>query len=359
MMPTQGAQIRIEKKSTFLGRHLKALGFVLRVILPCLIRTGRRPVIFSRYAGLGDIICTIPAARELMKRHPGSPFIYNCHADSAAIPRMAGIAERVTSLKHVGLIGHWYSFLLGGFYHFAHGDDRPDDGCHELLVTEFCRQFDVPLAYEHPELPVAPEVRARVIERLAEANLSLEKLILIHPGPSWPVREWPIEKWADLVTRLKGLGYSDIGQLGVARYLNFGKVDVASVPGTVSLVNAFSVEECIAAISMARLFIGIDSGLLHMAASARTPSVGIFGMTLPQFRFSESFRNCFVVSRVECVGCEHRKPRLHWVTGCPYEIRCMKTLAADDLFEMCLAKLGENPERNGGMASRNPALTNE
>ncbi len=114
-----------------------------------------------------------------------------------------------------------------------------------------------------------------------------------------------------------------------------------------------------AAISMARLFIGIDSGLLHMAASTRTPSVGIFGMTLPQFRFSESFRNCFVVSRVECVGCEHRKPRLHWVTGCPYEIRCMKTLGAGEVFEMCLAKLGENPERNGAIAAHKPISIHE
>jgi len=105
------------------------------------------------------------------------------------------------------------------------------------------------------------------------------------------------------------------------------------------LLDAFTVEECIAAIAQAKIFIGIDSGLLHIAASTRTPAVGIFGMTLPEYRFSEQFRKNFVVNRVECAGCEHRKPRLHWVTGCPYDIRCMKGVRVEDVLRACLAKL--------------------
>jgi len=104
-------------------------------------------------------------------------------------------------------------------------------------------------------------------------------------------------------------------------------------------VDAFSVEECIAAIASAKLFIGIDSGLLHIAAGTGTPAVGLFGMTLPEYRFSRSFRAGFVTNRVECAGCEHRKPRLHWVTGCPYDIKCMQTLAVETVLAACLAKL--------------------
>jgi ADP-heptose:LPS heptosyltransferase len=105
------------------------------------------------------------------------------------------------------------------------------------------------------------------------------------------------------------------------------------------LINAFSIEECMAAIARARLFIGIDSGLLHFAACTRTESVGIFGMTLPEYRFSKSFRRDFITNRVDCAGCEHRKPRLHWVTGCPYDAKCMKSLPVEPVLQMCLAKL--------------------
>ena len=322
-----------------LARHAAALGYVLRVILPVILRTGRRPVIFSRHTGMGDIICTIPAARELMKRHPGATFIYNCHADFAAVPKLAGVAGRITSLLHIGVVGHWYGWLLAGFYHFAHGDDLPDSGCKEPMVVEFLRQFNLPLTEEHPPLPVTSAGREKALAVFAQKQLDPAALVLIHPGPSWPVREWPRENWTQLVAELRARGFTSIGQLGVGRYMYFGKMEVPPVPGAVSLLDAFTVEECTAAIAQAKLFIGIDSGLLHIAAATRTPAVGVFGMTRPEFRFSKNFRKDFVATRVVCAGCEHRKPRLHWVTGCPYDIKCMKTIGVDEVLSACLAKL--------------------
>jgi ADP-heptose:LPS heptosyltransferase len=291
---------------------------------------------------MGDIICTIPAARELMKRHPGATFIYNCHVDFADVPRLGGIADQVTSFEYVGVTGHWYRFLLGGFYHFAHGDDLPDSGSKEPMVTEFCRQFALPALEEHPALTAGTASLEKADRILMEKGLKPDSLVLIHPGPSWPVREWSFEKWTELVAGLRQRGFDNIGQLGVSRYMNFGKVEVPVVPGAVSLINEFSIEECIAVIARAKLFIGIDSGLLHIASGTRTPSVGIFGMTLPEYRFSKGFRSHFVVNRIECAGCEHRKPRLHWVTGCPYEIKCMKTIGTGDVLQMCLQQLAQS-----------------
>lgn len=325
------------------ARHAAALGYVLGVLLPVILRTGRRPVIFSRHSGMGDIICTLPAVRELMKRHLGATFIYNCHADFAAIPKLTGAAHYFTSLKHIGLVGHWYRFLLGGFYHFSHGDDSADSGCYEPMVSEFLRQFGLPLSEEHPEMPVTPEARKKVDSIFAQKQLDFSRLVLIHPGPSWPVREWPRESWTQLVSKLREQGYTSIAQLGVGRYLNFGRVEVPLIPGTVSLLDSFTIEECIAAIDSAKLFIGIDSGLLHIAASTRTPSVGIFGATLPEYRFSKDFRKDFIPSQVECKGCEHRKPQLHWITGCPYDIKCMKMVAVNEVLRVSLAKLNQFP----------------
>jgi ADP-heptose:LPS heptosyltransferase len=327
------------RPAALLARHWQALVFVFTVIVPLILRKRRRPVIFSRWSGMGDIICTIPAAMELKQRHPGATFIYNCHPDFAAVPRLTGIAGRITSLEPIGLIGHWYRFLLAGFYHFAHGDDLPDSGSREPMVVEFCRQFNLPVTEEHPALSVTDSVRKRVLALFAEKKLDSTTLVLVHPGPSWPVREWPRENWTRLVAELRQRGFTNIAQLGVGRYLNFGKVDVQVIPGAVSLVDAFTIEECIAAIAQANLFVGIDSGLLHIAAGTRTPSVGIFGMTLPEYRFSKNFRKYFVTNRVECAGCEHRKPRLHWLTSCPYDIKCMKTLGVDEVLRACLTLL--------------------
>jgi ADP-heptose:LPS heptosyltransferase len=337
------------KKSTLaalLSRQAAALGYVFRVILPVLLKTGRRPVIFSRYTGMGDIICTLPAARELMKRHPGATFIYNCHPDFAAVPKLAGVADRVTTLEPIGIVGHRYKFLLAGFYHFAHGDDLPGRTSQEPMVTEFCRQFNLPVLEEHPELPVTDAGRKAALAVFAKKKLDLSALVLIHPGPSWKVREWPRENWTGLVAALRERGYTSIAQLGVARYMNFGQMAVETIPGAVSLVDELSVEECVAAIAQAKLFIGIDSGLLHIAAGTRTPSVGIFGPTQAGYRFSKNFRKIFAASRVECAGCEHMKPRLHWFTSCPHDIRCMKSMGVPEVLASCLAELERSHDQN-------------
>ena len=333
-----------EKKETsritaLLSRHAAALDYVFRNVLPVILRTGRRPVIFSRFTGMGDIICTVPAARELMKRHPGATFIYNCHPDFSAVPRIAGIASRVTSLINVGTVGHWYRFFLGGFYHFAHGDDTPGLVAQETMLVEFCRQFGLNVVGLHPQISVSPAAEEKISKLLTKKNLTAEKLVVIHPGPSWTVKEWPREHWTQLVSSLRAQGYTSIAQLGVGRYMNFGQVAVDTIPGVVSLVDLLSIEDCFALIGRAKLFVGIDSGLLHIAACTRTPSVAVWGPTSPQFFYAEAIRKNFVVSDVACQGCYHRLPRLHWVTGCPHDIQCMKTLPVEKILRACLENL--------------------
>jgi ADP-heptose:LPS heptosyltransferase len=327
------------RRASLVKRHAKALWFVLTVILPIIVRTWNKPVIFSRGTGMGDIICTIPATRELMKRHSGATFIYNCHHDFAAIPRLATIADRVTSLEPIGLIGYWYQFLLAGFYQFSNSDDSPGKVNPEPMVAEFLRQFNLSVTDEHPHLAAGPLALEKVKSVLTLKNLDLASLILIHPGPSWTVKEWPHENWTRLIASLRENGFTNIAQLGVGRYMNFGKVEVPVIPGAVSLVDAFTIEESIAIIAQAKLFIGIDSGLLHIAAGTRTPAVGLFGSTSPQFLYAPSMLKNFIVSTVECTGCHYRLPRLHWITGCPYDIKCMKTLGMEEVLRVSLIKL--------------------
>jgi len=249
------------------------------------------------------------------------------------------VADVTTSLESVGVLTNWYGFLLGAFYHFAHGDDTPGKVAKEPMVMEFCRQFNVPVTGKHPELPVSSDVLGKTKTILQSENLDFDSLVLIHTGPSWSVKEWPQKNWNDLVLGLRAAGFSNIAQLGIVRYMDFGEIGLGTTPGTVSLIGRLSLEECIAAISLARLFIGIDSGLLHIAASTRTPSVGIFGSTLPKYFYTDDDSFGFAVSRVECVGCYHRLPRVHWLTGCPNDIQCMKTIGVEEVLPLCLQKL--------------------
>lgn len=324
---------------SLIKRHFSAAWYVLTVILPVMFRTGRRPVIFSRFAGMGDIICTFPAAQELKKRHPQAAFIYNCAAGFACLPAMGGVTERVTHLHPIGLVGHWYRALLAGYYNFDSDDDHPNADQKEFCITSYARRQGVAVRGEHPPLQISPAVVAGVRARLEKTSAG--PLILIHAGPTWPVKQWPDASWSALVRELKSRGFENIFQLGVGaqNYANLGAADAGTVAGAVSLVGKLSLEESLALISQADLLIGIDSGLLHAAVSFRVPAVGIWGATSPKFLFAESESRGFVVSAVDCQGCHHRVPRLHHTTGCPFDIRCLKSLEVSEVLRACLKYL--------------------
>lgn len=330
-----------ENKASLLARHAHALWYVLGSILPTILRTGTRPVIFSKYAGVGDILCTFPAALELRKRHPKARFIYNCAASSACLPRMGGVADQVTTSPHIGLVEYWYRFLLSGFYGFSSDDDNPEVAASESYIRGTARRQGVAVGEHHPRLEVDAAIRARVQALLTSRGIKSGPLILLHPGPTWAVKQWPAESWVELVRQLKEQGYGQVVQLGAgsASYTNLGHGNAPVIEGAVSLVDQLSLEESVALISLADLFIGVDSGLLHVAACLRTPAVGLWGPTSPGFIFSKEEARWFVTSTMECQGCHHRAPRLHWMTGCPHEIRCMKKINVGEVIEACLMGL--------------------
>jgi len=339
--PATWVQRPMKNLTALLQRHTQAFWYVLTVVLPVILRTGKRPVIFSRFAGMGDIICTIPAALALKKRHPGATFIYNCAASFACLPRMAGVTERVTRLRTIGVVGHWYGWLLGFFYHFSYGDEASHTASTEIVIREYGRAFGVETGDAHPRLTIDAAVITRVKTHLSRIGSGTDNLILIHPGPSWPVRTWPHKQWLELLRHLREQGFTNIVQVGagIRSYTNVGAEEFPLLPETRSLVDQLSVEETIALISLARLFIGIDSGLLHFAACARTTAVGIFGPTSPHLRFAPAFIKSFVTSHVECQGCHHRIPRLHWEKNCPHDIRCMKEISVEEVQRACLQVL--------------------
>jgi ADP-heptose:LPS heptosyltransferase len=315
-------------------RHLQAVFYVFKVIVPIIIRSGKKPVIFSRWSGIGDIICTFPAALEIEKQHNGREFIYNCYRGYGCLPIMAGAAQTVTSLECVGLIGRWYHFLLGGFYSFASDDDRPEESSAEICIKDFGRPFGLTLGGEHPSLGIDQHILAVIRGKLASLEISDHSMIIIHTGPSWPVREWPGQSWQLLINELRAKGFGNIIQVGTSSNpLTPGAEKIVKLEGVISLLDQMDLEETISLISMAKLFIGIDSGLLHAAAAVKTPTIGLWGATSPQFRFSEDNRKLHVTSGIDCQGCHHRAPRLHWMTGCPHDLACMKSIQVKDILE--------------------------
>jgi len=108
-------------------------------------------------------------------------------------------------------------------------------------------------------------------------------ILALGPASNWVGKVWPIERFAQTAIRLLG----EDGPLAGGRLMILGGPDdvrtveelkrsltkgrVIDLTGQVDLLTAY------ACLSHARLYIGNDSGLMHLAAAAGTPTLALFG----------------------------------------------------------------------------------
>jgi ADP-heptose:LPS heptosyltransferase len=165
-------------------------------------------------------------------------------------------------------------------------------------------------------------------------------VVAIHTGPTWPVKEWGALGWNSLVSSLKKRANATIIQIGSDVDSGRGVMRSLPVSGAVDWVNRFTLEEAAALVSQADLFVGIDSGLLHIAGAVGTPTVGLYGASNPELSLPPTTPSIGVTSDVCCLGCHHRLPIGHWRTGCPHGITCMRELPPDRVAAACERLLG-------------------
>lgn len=105
-------------------------------------------------------------------------------------------------------------------------------------------------------------------------------LFAIHPGGARAFARWPLEKYAELGDRLSLLPNAKVVMIA-GRGESWGE-DVARHMKTEPIICKVTVLKLLAAIlKQVQVYVGNDTGLLHVAASVGTKSVGIYGRTDP------------------------------------------------------------------------------
>lgn len=305
----------------------KLYAFCVARYFDALALAKRRPlVLFFRDGGIGDVLCTLPAASTLAGRHGAAYRIYCTHPSFVGLPRMTGKFDRVVGIRcsdAVALASRRHTV-----YRFRYPDEEPEGCSSHYLADEFAEAFGLPPGQPWPRLDAGPE--SPKVEALLPPS-DPRPVICIHTGPTWAVREWPRERWEQLVPRLASLG-ARVLQIGASRHFREGVRREPVLPGVEDCRDVYSLMETLQIVARSRLLVGIDSGMLHAAVAFRVPAVGLFGATSGALRLPAEGALA-AVARVECLGCHHRRPRLHWQANCPYGIRCMKELSADVVFE--------------------------
>ena len=103
-----------------------------------------------------------------------------------------------------------------------------------------------------------------------------ERFVLLNPGAGWGAKQWPAERYGQIAKQLAQDGLKPVINVGP------GEEEIArAVGGGVAETFTGSLTQLIALTRRARLFIGGDTGPMHLAAALSIPVVGIFGPTNP------------------------------------------------------------------------------
>jgi len=168
------------------------------------------------------------------------------------------------------------------------------------------------------------------------ANLP-EKYVVISPGTSLRrrVKAWEEEKFGDLIVQLKKrydlnpvlVGGQDDKEVNekVIEMVRARDVD-KKLNHIENLAGKVGLKDLCYLLKDAVLFVGVDSGIMHLASSFDIPVVGIFGPTDPFYVGPQGSRSTVVREEMACAPC--------YLKGCKERV-CMEKLEASKVLEAC------------------------
>ncbi|NNM50613.1 MAG: putative lipopolysaccharide heptosyltransferase III [Pseudomonadales bacterium] len=129
-------------------------------------------------------------------------------------------------------------------------------------------------------LKLTDESRQRVLAHLTPHGLQNRPFVVVHPTSRWLFKCWPTAHMAELINQLQERGWPVVLTAGPDREemaMVAAILQGCTMPPSLNLAGQLSLPDLAALIAQARLFIGVDSAPMHMAAALNTPTVTLFG----------------------------------------------------------------------------------
>jgi heptosyltransferase I len=107
----------------------------------------------------------------------------------------------------------------------------------------------------------------------------VHEFAILNPGAGWGAKRWPAQRYGEVARQLHKDGLRPLVNFGPGEEALFEEVNAAS--GGVARPTKGSITELISLTRRAKLFVGGDTGPMHLAAALQVPVVAIFGPTNP------------------------------------------------------------------------------
>jgi lipopolysaccharide heptosyltransferase II len=175
--------------------------------------------------------------------------------------------------------------------------------------------------------------RQKVDSFIQNARISEKQLIALHIAAGNRFRDWGENNIIQLCEKLCARPDTAVVMVGGQEDLHAAERIAANIGNRLfSLVNGLNLRELAALIDRSALFIGPDSGPMHVAATTDTPIITYFGPTLPAHFSPWRSRHTILQIQLECRPCPQRK----CIHG---DYRCIRSISPETVYQACLKYL--------------------
>jgi heptosyltransferase-3 len=253
-------------------------------------------ILFITATRIGDAVLSTALLAHLIARCPGARFTIACGPAAAPLFEAVPGLERVIALPKRPMGGHWFKLWAksvtilwdivvdlraSAFAWTVPARERRVFHYNHALGHRL-RQLAAVFALDPPPSPclwTLPRHEAAAARLVPPGP----PVLALGPAANWPRKAWPAARFAELASRLAGPGGflpgARIAVLGGAGEREAALLLIDSLPegrcidlvGRVDLLTAYAV------LRRCAFFVGNDSGLMHIAAAAEIPALGLFG----------------------------------------------------------------------------------
>ncbi|MBO20928.1 MAG: glycosyl transferase [Rhodospirillaceae bacterium] len=301
---------------------------------------------------IGDAVLSSGLLDSLCRNYPDARITIACGSSAASLFEAVPGLDRIIVMHKRPRGGHWWDLwrqVVGQRWSLVVDVRRsiipwtvlnarraiapPSSHYDEHAVVSFARTLGLSGFPPIPRLWIAEKHHAA-----AAALMPTETpVIAVAPTANWQGKIWPADRFVDVIRRLTGVeGATDDAVLPDAVIAVLGAenerdaaapvLDAFTAARVIDLVGTQDLPTIGACLTRSSLFVGNDSGLMHMAAAAGIPTVGLFGPSRPERYAPWGSRATWVTTE---------KPYSELVGGKGYDHRTtdtlMDSLSVDDV----------------------------
>jgi ADP-heptose:LPS heptosyltransferase len=258
---------------------------------------GSFPILFITATRIGDAVLSSGLIKRLADEIPNAHFTIVAGPIAAPLFRDVPNLDAIIPFEKNKSGGHWFALwrqvrerkwglvvdlrgsAISRFLSTKRRAIRRKGGLPTHKVLEAARILKIEDEPAPPFLFTSPETDALAAALVAGKG----PILAIAPAANWVGKTWPLERFSRIAMRLLGpdgaLAGGRLMLLGGPedQKLTQGFRDVVGRDRIIDLVGKVDLLTAYAALKHVRLFIGADSGTMHLAAAAGAPTLGLFG----------------------------------------------------------------------------------